>query len=222
MLFQIFFFPETYRSLAWSCLHQSEEQLSVAAPGAHLLLPHCCQDGVLERDCQLQQIASCSGERRLEYLPLDELCCLLPQAAPSVLFMAAASLAFARPPLPEALAEPFSTDCCSGFLQTKPEPLPSMAKLLSSLPSSVWCSDFSPSPCCAFPHTQDPFTIPPALAPEPAVPIPCHPVPAFLAPSPQSCIPINMPGLDHVARLSVSCTVLTCFQPDAKLIQPTE
>lgn len=73
-----------------------------------------------------------------------------------------------------------------------------------------------------FYYTPDPFTSP-GLAPEPAVPLPCHPVPAFLAPSPQHCIPINMPALDHVARLSFFCTVLlTCFQPDAKLIQPTE
>lgn len=148
MLFQIFFFPETYRSLAWSCLHQSEEQLSVAAPGAHLLLPHCCQDGVLERDCQLQQIASCSGERRLEYLPLDGLCCLLPQAAPSVLFMAAASLAFAHPPLPQ---------------RRWLSPFPPTAALAFSR-QNLSLSHRWQNSSAAFPHLSGALTSPPLLA----------------------------------------------------------
>lgn len=143
-----------------------------------------------------------------------------PLAAPSMPLMAAASPAFAHLPLPEA--EPFSTGCCSGLLQTKSNPLPLLAKLLRSLPSSLWCSNFSPSPHCAFPlHTRPlhiPWSGPWACCPPPVPPCACIP-----GPSPQHCIPINMPGLDHVARLSVFCTVLlTCFQPDAKLIQPTE
>lgn len=104
-------------------------------------------------------------------------------------------------------------DYPSALLYTKSKSLLTPPELLRNLPSSLWCSDLSSSPCCT--HAlckQAPLTC--SLASQPAFPVP----------SLRHFIPIEMPGMDlHGLGLSVFCTVhLTCLQPDAKLIQPRE
>lgn len=86
MLFQIFFFffqkrITPYRghvstSLRSNCLFQPL--------GLTCCSPTAVRMDFFKRECWLQQIPSCSGRRTLEYLPLDWLCCLLPQAASSL------------------------------------------------------------------------------------------------------------------------------------------
>lgn len=177
MLFQIFFF----RSVSLLSVVMSLPVWGATKSLFQALGLTCCSPAAV-RMAFFKERVGCSksshalGKGRLEYSPLDWLCCLLPQAAPSRGCSLCAIYGSCQPCLCPTTsprgAEPFSTGCCSGFLQANPSlshhwqnsSLSSLiALVLQLLPLFLLC----------FSITHEAPSPSPGLAPEPAVPLPC-------------------------------------------------
>ena len=206
-----------YHSLACSCLHQSEEQLSVPAPGAHLLLPTPVGSDFFREHVGCSKSLHALGKGRLLFttilvvLSTPPPSCCLTRLFSVVLFTAHCQPCLCLPASPRTagwglfhsmLLQPRQTALLPSSIrnarlshhwQDSSEAFPHLSNALISPPLLA----------VLFHCTQAPFT---GLAPQPAVPTPCHPVPAFLAPSLHYCIPTDMPGLDRGA----GCCLLYC------------
>lgn len=125
------------------------------------------------------------------YSPPDWLCCLfpppsfcLPWLLSAVPFTARCQPCFCLPTPPRNAGwglfhQVLLQLCPSALLHTKSKSLPPLAKILSHLPSSLWCSNFCPSPGCAFALDASPLPWPGSSA---CCPHAAPPTPAFLHP----------------------------------------
>lgn len=217
-----------YHLLARSCLHQSKEQLSVSAPWGSPAAPPFLPGWISLRSMSVVANHLTHQEKEDFYIHHQigcAVCSPIKPLPPLTVFCQCrlshiVSPAFTCLPLPEILAHSTLApgaasavpDYPSAPLYTKSKSLPTLPELLRNLPSSLWCSDFSPPPRCTCALcTSSPHLL---LGPTACIP---SPLPAALYPNRNA-----RHGL-HGQGLSVFCTVhLTCLQPDAKLIQLRE